>query len=234
MKHSNGKVITFIKRNALYLILAFCILAVGLSAILMLLIGEQNQSANIDDTPVIENPVDKPDDPIIDNPVDKPDDPIIDTPVDKPDDPVIDTPVNTVIEFILPVANATSIGEYSETMVFNSTLGRFTAHLAMDFFAPEGTQVLAVYDGTIESVENTLLGGTTITLNHGDGLKTVYNSLADGDMVSVGQQVKKGQVIGQVSVTNRQEYKDGAHLHFQVIENGEIIDPVKYLILQEK
>ncbi len=222
MKNSNGKVITFIKKNALYLILAFCILAVGFSVMLTLLIGEQGNTVNIDDTPVI------------DTPVEKPDEPVIDTPVEKPDDPVIDTPVTTVIEFILPVSNATSIGEYSETMVFNSTLGRYTAHLAIDFFAPEGTEVFAAYSGTIESVENTLLGGTTITINHGDGLKSVYNSLADGDIVSVGQTVEKGQVIGHVSVTNRQEYKDGAHLHFQVIENGDVIDPAKYLLLQEK
>lgn len=219
MKNSNGKVITFIKKNALYLILATCILAVGLSVMLMLLSNETaTDTGNVDDTPVVETPIDPP---------------IDDTPVVKPDD-TPDTPVVTVIEFIMPVANATSIGEYSEQMVFNSTLGRFSAHLAIDFFAPEGTEVLAVYGGTVESVDTTLLHGTTITIDHGNGLKTVYNSLADGDLVTVGQTVSKGQAIGQVSVTNRQEYKEGAHLHFQVIENGDIIDPTKYLEIAEK
>ncbi len=219
MKNSNGKVITFIKRNALYIILAACILAIGLS-ITFILINKQTKldSGNVDDKPVVETPIDPP---------------VDDTPVDKPDD-TPDLPVTTVIEFIVPVANATSIGEYSEQMVFNSTLGRFSAHLAIDFFAPEDTDVLAVYDGTIESVDTTLLHGTTITIDHGNGLKTVYNSLADGETVSVGQAVTKGQVIGQVSVSNRQEYKDGAHLHFQVIEDGEIIDPAKYLKIAEK
>lgn len=219
MKNSNGKVITFIKKNALYLILATCILAVGLSVMLMLLSNETaTDTGNVDDTPVVETPIDPP---------------IDDTPVVNPDD-TPDTPVVTVIEFIMPVANATSIGEYSEQMVFNSTLGRFSAHLAIDFFAPEGTEVLAVYGGTVESVDTTLLHGTTITIDHGNGLKTVYNSLADGDLVTVGQTVSKGQTIGQVSVTNRQEYKEGAHLHFQVIENGDVIDPTKYLEIAEK
>lgn len=220
MKKSNKKAVTFIKRNALNLILATCILAIGLSIVLALM--SKNGSTNIGsvgDAPVIETPVDKPnqDDSLVDNPTDVP-----------------DVPVSAPIEFIMPVANATGMSEYSEQMVFNSTLGRFTVHMAIDFYAIEGTKVLAVYKGTVESVENTLLHGTTITIDHGNGLKTVYNSLADGDSVVVGQSVEQGQVIGEVSVTNRQEYKDGAHLHFQVIENGEVIDPVKYLNLVEK
>ena len=39
----------------------------------------------------------------------------------------------------------------------------------------------------------------------------------------------KGQVLGTISATNLQEYKDGAHLHFQTMENGAYIDPEKYL-----
>jgi murein DD-endopeptidase MepM/ murein hydrolase activator NlpD len=65
-------------------------------------------------------------------------------------------------------------------------------------------------------------------------LVTVYNSLADGESVTVGEQVKKGDVLGQVSSSNRQESKSGAHLHFEVKENGENIDPIKYLDVQEK
>ena len=138
------------------------------------------------------------------------------------------------IEFIMPVEKPTSIGEYGDTMVYNSTLGRFTSHLAIDFYASEGSDVYAVFDGTILSVENTFLQGTTITIDHGNGLYTIYNSLADGDSVSVGQMVNQGDVIGQVSTTNRQEYKDGSHVHFQVKENGELINPEKYLAFEEK
>ena len=76
--------------------------------------------------------------------------------------------------------------------------------------------------------------GTTITIDHGNGLYTVYNSLADGDSVFIGQTVKKGAKIGEVSLTNRQESAAGAHLHFQVVENGEVINPAKYLDLEEK
>lgn len=218
MKNSNGKFTLFLRKNALWLILSFCILAIGLSVTLMLVTGNK----------VPDNQIEKPIDPDDGKP-DDPDDPDI---PEKPDEP--DKPVVTEIVFIMPVENATSVGEYSETMVFNSTLSRFTVHLATDFFAEEGTDVLAVYDGTVESVTNDLLKGYTVTIDHGNGLKTVYNSLADGDAVKAGQKVKQGDVIGQVSVTNRQEYKSGAHLHFEVMENNELIDPAEYLVFDEK
>lgn len=233
MKKTEGKVLQFIKRNAVYFILALCIVAVGVSMLIYFLTADTNtlpDSPSIDNT----NPDDggenqeKPDD---GSQTGKPDD-NPDVPVDTPDNP--DTPVTTVITFVMPVESVTEIGKYSELPVFSDTLGRYTAHLAIDFFAPEGTNVLAAYDGSVESVNTTLLEGTTIVINHGNGLKTVYNSLLDGESVNVGQSVKKGDVIGQVSVTNRQESKGGAHLHFQVMEDGEVINPDKYLSLDEK
>lgn len=223
MKRENNKFLFFVRKNAIYLILTACILAVGLSITFMLIKQRNELSANTD-RPVVETPVDSPENP------DTPDD----QPTVNPDEIEPDAPVSTAIIFDMPIVSPTSIGEYSESMVWSSTLNRFSAHMAIDFFADEGTDVLAVYDGTISNIENTLLKGTTITIDHGNGLYTVYNSLADGDSVSVGQKVNKGDVIGQVSVTNRQEYKSGAHLHFEVIENGENIDPSKYLAFEEK
>ena len=234
MKKENNKFLYFVRKNAVYLVLTACILAVGLSITLML-INENKQSLNVDKNQSVNRPIDneqnqQPNDQPTVNP-DNPDD----QPTVNPNQPSEPTePVSKPIVFELPVENPTSIGEYSETMVFNSTLNRFSAHMAIDFFADEGTNVLAVYDGTVSNIENTLLKGTTITVDHGNGLFTVYNSLADGGSVSVGQTVKQGDVLGQVSVTNRQEYKSGAHLQFEVYENGENIDPAKYLAFEEK
>ncbi|MBQ3116465.1 MAG: M23 family metallopeptidase [Clostridia bacterium] len=213
MKEEN-RLLYFLKRNLAYIVLSLCIIAVALSITLMLVRQQEQTLSN--DNPTINNPVDTPSDSIVD-----PDD----TPT---------KPVDVPIEFAMPVQAVISIGEYSETMVFNGTLGRFSTHLGLDFFADEGTAVLAVFDGTVESVENTLLYGTTIVIDHGNGLKTVYNSLADGDSVTVGQKVQKGQVIGEVSLSNRQEAGSGAHLHFEVIEDGKTIDPSKYLTIDEK
>lgn len=211
MEKSN-KLISFIKRNAVYIVVALCILAVGLTVTFSLLANDRKSIT-------VETPI------VNDTPVDKT--PLIpDTPVDKP--------VEEIIEFMLPVDNYTSIEHYSDTMVFNSTLKRYSSHKATDFIAPEGSKVYCVWKGKVESIENTLLQGVSVTVDHGNGLKTVYNSLADGDTVKVGQTLKKGDVIGEVSATNRQENFKSAHLHFEVVENGKSIDPIKYMVLEEK
>lgn len=227
MKRTNGRITTFFRRNAVYIVLAFCILAIGLSMTLVI-VNKGKDSISQEKPPIVnDGTVDE-----IPSNGDVQDPGAIDKPVDKPDD-VPSEPVVSVISFIMPV-DTNNYKEYSETMVFNQTLGRFSSHMAMDFFAEEGSPVLAVYDGRVESVEKTLLEGVTIVINHGDGLKTVYNSLLDGDNVVVGQSVSQGDVIGAVSVSNRQEYKEGAHLHFEVTLDGVNVNPLEYLTIEEK
>lgn len=229
-KNNTSKAIIFLRKNGLYFLLALCILAIGLSVALSLtgskepivpdsgLNNENNQQNNGNNQGNENKPNDTPSED------------------DKPSSGVTpdDTPVSTVITFIMPVSSTTKITEYSETMVFNSTLNRFSAHKAIDFFAEEGTPVYAAYKGTVENVETSILQGVTVTIDHGNGLKTVYNSIEDGNEVYIGQKVEQGDVIGYVSTTNKQEYKEGAHLHFSVVEDGVTIDPSKYLTINEK
>ena len=153
--------------------------------------------------------------------------------VKNPDD---DTePTVTKITFIMPVKNGEVIKSYThDTVVFNSTLGVYMGHLAIDYKAKENENVYCVYAGVIESVATSYLTGTTITVNHGGGLKTIYNSVEADEKLYEGKTVTKGEVIGKVSANNLQEYKDGAHLHFEVEKNNEKVDPEEYLIGEEK
>ena len=225
MRKTSRGAIAFLRRNAVYFILSLCILAIGLSVSLML-INRDNGLSNDLAIPPLNDEGNADNEQNASN---------TQKPNETPDQGAgTDDTVIKVVSFIMPVANATEVGEYSDTMVFNQTLSRFESHKAIDFYAQEGASVVAVYDGTVESVTNTLLHGTTIVIDHGDGLKSIYNSLADGESVVAGQTVKQGDVIGQVSATNRQEYKDGPHLHFVVEENGQVIDPAKYLTFNEK
>lgn len=220
-------VLTFFRKNAAYIVLALCILAIGLSITLVMVnraaelrlnaaVREQTETSDTEGTGNGDNSGSE-------------------TPTDVPDIPdVPDTPVVNVISFIVPVEHMTAVEDYTETLAYNATLKRFQAHKAIDFFAEEGSSVYAAYDGVISNIETTLLTGTTITIDHGNGLYTVYNSLADGENVFIGQTVKQGAKIGEVSLTNRQEAAAGAHMHFQVIEDGKVINPAKYLSLEEK
>ena len=134
---------------------------------------------------------------------------------------------NGVYEAVICDYTATSV-------VYNKTLGIYTGHLAIDFSAKQGAEVKAVFDGTIESIVTTYLTGTTVTVAHANNVKTVYNSIDLPENLSIGQTVKQGDVIGYVSDNNKQEYKDGPHLHFEVYENNAKISPYKYLAISEK
>lgn len=150
-------------------------------------------------------------------------------PVVKPGDD--DTkPVDTPITFVLPVEGGVVSREYSaDKLVWNANLKEWATHEAIDFTAEAGASVLAAYKGTVESVQDTLLNGTVVTIAHEKGLKTVYMSLDSALEVSVGDTVTTGQVIGKISDSQRVEKDQGAHLHFEVFSNSEITDPAEYI-----
>lgn len=140
----------------------------------------------------------------------------------------------TVITFTMPVEGGVVTNEYTDnTVVFNPTLEVYSAHLALDISGAEGAKVLCAYAGTIESIETSYLQGTVVTVNHGDGLKTVYSSLEVNEELEVGQTLQAGDELGIISTTNRQEYKQGPHLHFEAIKNEVKVNPADYLILDE-
>lgn len=146
-------------------------------------------------------------------------------------------PVNASepIVFVTPVAEYTLGTGYAETShVWNATLKEWSTHLGIDFVAVSGTAVLAAFDGTVENVTYTVLDGTMITIRHTDNLKTVYKSLSSEVEVTEGQTVTKGQIIGRVSDSASNEAEMGAHLHFEVFQDGKNVDPLEFLSITMK
>ena len=91
-----------------------------------------------------------------------------------------------------------------------------------------GTPVIASRSGRVEVVQRSNSGyGNMVLINHGDGYKTRYAHMITGSMtVSVGQYVEAGQTIGKVGSTGN---STGPHLHFEVIYNGEALNPANYI-----
>lgn len=146
-----------------------------------------------------------------------------------------DEDVDTEVVFSLPVANATVAQTYS--FWYNSTLNRYCLHTGLDFAAEAGTEVTAAYAGTVESITEDILEGGKVVLSHGNGLYTVYASIDAASGLRVGDTVGQGETIGTVSAAADamgNEYNEGAHLHFEVLEDGEQIDPAAYLDYDEK
>jgi murein DD-endopeptidase MepM/ murein hydrolase activator NlpD len=98
-------------------------------------------------------------------------------------------------------------------------------HLAVDIAAPYGTQIVAAQGGVVTSAGwRNNGGGNVITIDHGNGMVTVYNHLGSV-WVSHGQYVGVGQGIGGVGCTGM---CTGPHVHFEVIVNGIIDNPQRY------
>ena len=148
---------------------------------------------------------------------------------DELDDPVITVPEG----MIMPLESVSVSNDFG--FYHNLTLNKYYEHTGVDFSAEAGAEVLAVEDGVVESIyQNDTLTGTEITRNHGDGMKTVYRFVVVGKNISVGMEVKKGDVIATVAEATGAEYKDGANLHFEIVNNGESVDPATYLTFEEK
>ncbi len=231
MSEKKNKSINFVKKNAYYFAFIICLAVLSIITVALVVSAENKQ---VNGGGVIEVP--KPDNNGGNNNVgeNNGDQNGSDDANGDNQGGVQDAPTTSVIVFDMPV-NGTIIKDYVDTsVVYNQTLGLYSGHKAIDFSADENSMVSVVYDGVIESITTGKLDGVTLIVDHGNGLKTVYNSIEVNEDLEVGQSLKKGDAIGVVSTNNRTEYKDGAHLHFEVLEDGKKISPYKYLLIEEK
>lgn len=98
-------------------------------------------------------------------------------------------------------------------------------HTGMDFTAPVGTEIYATGNGTVSKVELNGRGyGHNVIINHGYGYQTLYGHMSKM-VVKPGQKIKRGDVIGYVGSTGS---STGPHLHYEVLKNGQPVNPVNY------
>lgn len=103
--------------------------------------------------------------------------------------------------------------------------GYYTGHTGVDIGASYGSPVYAAADGTVIVASNSYGGyGVAVVIDHGSGISTLYGH-NDHVKVSVGQHVKRGQVI---AASGNSGVSTGPHLHFEVRINGTYVDPMSY------
>ena len=132
------------------------------------------------------------------------------------------------IAFIAPVNGEIMKDFANETLVYSKTLEEWTVHTGIDIKAPKTTVVMASESGTVESIKNDPRYGLTVTIAHRDGFKTIYSNLLTADFISEGQEIEKGRTIGTVGETASFEVVDEAHLHFEMMKDGEYVNPTLY------
>lgn len=200
-----------IKRKIIsyYVILAACVLVISaITVTLIFTLGVKKPTISLDKPPVVQ-PEQK------------------DEPEEEHEDVLNET------EFIAPIVNMNMINSY--TFYKNKTLDCYHFHGGIDLSADQGTAVFATLSGTVESIATgDVLDGTTITLSHANGIKTVYKFVDANENLKVGDSVARGDKIGTVASPTGSEYKDGAHLHFEVFVNGKSVDPEEHLDISIK
>ncbi len=140
----------------------------------------------------------------------------------------VNLPVDEVTEVSLswPLEGEV-VAAFSETeLSYNELLGDWRTHDAMDIAAPMGTDVCAAADGAVFSIEDDPFTGTTLTLIHADGLKTVYGNLNPDTLnFAQGDNVTGGAALACLGGGSGSQ----PYLHFAVLLDDHPVDPSEYL-----
>ncbi len=99
-------------------------------------------------------------------------------------------------------------------------------HLGIDIACYNGTPILAFNAGTVVVSTEHWSYGNYVVIDHGGGISTLYAHMSNNE-VKVGDYVQAGQLIGYCGLTGSTY---GYHLHFEVRENGSVVNPRNYLV----
>lgn len=105
--------------------------------------------------------------------------------------------------------------------------GNKSFHYGVDLAAGMNTEIYATKSGTVTGATYGEANGYYVTINHGDGYSSIYAHMTNY-VVSVGDSVKQGQLIGYVGTTG---WSTGPHLHFEILYSGSNVNPMNYISL---
>ena len=140
------------------------------------------------------------------------------------DDTTPSTNIPASSGWIVPVPYYTLTSAFG--MRVHPISGRWKMHNGVDLACAQGTPIYAAKSGKV-TVASYQAGGAGyyVSINHGDGFSSVYMHMTHY-IVTVGQYVTQGQVIGYVGSTGG---STGPHLHFGISYKGTYVNPMQYI-----
>ncbi len=120
--------------------------------------------------------------------------------------------------------------DYSpEVPTYSATMGDWRTHSGIDFKAAEGEQVKAISYGTVKNIYDDALWGTTVEIDHGNGVTAKYCGFNKDTLeIKKGATVEGGSLLGYLG-TIPCEKSELSHLHFEVYYNGENVEPLELM-----
>ena len=205
-------------RRAIYIALALCVVAAGVTGYLLTnrKAPTQQASANqpvADVKPPVVTPV-------------KPDLPAQEEPEEEA--PPVEAAAELLPQVVSPLDGTTVTVFSMSELLYDETMADGRTHEGLDSQAAEGDAVQTAAAGEVTSVTRDELMGTTVCITHSGGYVTRYSSLQENPPISQGQQLKAGDIVGYVG-TAAAEATMGPHLHFSVEKDGALIDPAEYV-----
>ena len=206
-------------RRALYIALALCVVAAGVTGYLVWNREAPTQQASsnqpvVDVKPSVVTPVK----------------PTLPTPEEKVEEEA--PPVSAVTELLPQVISpldGTTVTVFSMSeLLYDETMADWRTHEGLDIQAAEGDAVKTAAAGEVISVTRDELMGTTVCIAHSGGYVTKYSSLQENPPISQGQKLSAGDIVGYVG-TAAAEASMGPHLHFAVEKDGTLIDHQEYI-----
>jgi murein DD-endopeptidase MepM/ murein hydrolase activator NlpD len=114
---------------------------------------------------------------------------------------------------------------------FSGFAPRVFMHEGVDFAVPQGTPVYAASDGVVTGARPNGGYGNWIRVDHADGIATAYGHLSRfAPRIRPGVRVAQGQLLGLSGNTGR---STGPHLHFEVISDGQPVDPLTHAAIAQ-
>ena len=136
----------------------------------------------------------------------------------------------------VPVGDGSVLKRFSgDELVYSETMNDYRTHKGLDVTASTGDAVICVGDGIISSIVEDPLWGTTVSVEHANGIVSVYKNLDKTlpEGIEEGAFVEQGGIIGAVSASALVEIGELPHLHLEVYQNGEALDPIEVLKIYE-
>lgn len=224
-ENKNSVVSKFFSGKGFYMVLAGCLIAVGVAAwSAVAAINDQNTTKKPDnvnsylssEVPQIEEPVQNE---------------VIDEPYSEPSDTseIESQTTNTkpvAAYFVMPVSGSVEKEFDAKTLQYSATFQDMRLHLGVDIIAEKGASVVACGDGTVSRIYSDLILGTIIEIDHGNGIVARYCGMDENLLVDIDDVVTASQKIGTLGYVPG-ESADASHLHFEMLKNGKQVPPLK-------
>lgn len=154
------------------------------------------------------------------------------TPTPMPDlTPAPPTPKPTQRQKLSPPVRGEVIWGFAvNELIYSRTLDQWTTHTGVDVASPKGSEVRAVFAGTVTEIFTDDSLGVMVEIKGADGMTAAYGNLKADPPVKAGARVNSGDTIGYVGDTAISECGDKSHVHFELLKDDKYVDPQDYVL----